>query len=191
VFFKKARYLKRYPIENGKAVIEMVVSNFNELFDERDPSPFRLKDLHDEVVEYIVASAKELPLRRIGKIKIFFQNEKSLEGVQELTTAAIHSYFQYETEIMSKKIREVLSNGVKSLLIGTVFLTTSVLVSSSVHSSNESFWNIFMKEGLILLGWVSMWKPIDVFLYEWWPLVEVKKIYSILSEIDVDIELLK
>jgi len=25
-------------------------------------------------------------------------------------------------------------------------------------------------EGLLILGWVALWRPLEIFLYEWWPL---------------------
>lgn len=27
-----------------------------------------------------------------------------------------------------------------------------------------------LEESLIILGWVANWKPIETFLYDWWPL---------------------
>jgi hypothetical protein len=24
-------------------------------------------------------------------------------------------------------------------------------------------------EGLLIVGWVAMWRPLEIFLYEWWP----------------------
>ena len=27
-----------------------------------------------------------------------------------------------------------------------------------------------MQEGLLILGWVAMWRPLQIFLYEWWPI---------------------
>jgi hypothetical protein len=24
-------------------------------------------------------------------------------------------------------------------------------------------------EGLLILGWVAMWRPVEIFLYDWWP----------------------
>ena len=30
-------------------------------------------------------------------------------------------------------------------------------------------------EGLVIGGWVVMWRPIEVLLYDWWPLVQKRK----------------
>lgn len=36
----------------------------------------------------------------------------------------------------------------------------------------------FFAEGLIILGWVANWRPIEVFLYDWWPLAAKATIVS-------------
>jgi hypothetical protein len=27
-----------------------------------------------------------------------------------------------------------------------------------------------LHEGLAIAGWVAMWRPLEVFLYDWWPI---------------------
>jgi hypothetical protein len=38
-----------------------------------------------------------------------------------------------------------------------------------------------LKESLVIGGWVAMWRPMQIFLYEWWPLVRRGHIYRNLS----------
>jgi len=35
---------------------------------------------------------------------------------------------------------------------------------------NRRVFRKLLREGLSVLGWVSMWKPMEIFLYEWWPI---------------------
>jgi hypothetical protein len=42
-------------------------------------------------------------------------------------------------------------------------------------------------EGLLILGWVAMWGPLDVFLYGWWPIVGRCRILERLAVVDVDL----
>ncbi|MEQ1664340.1 MAG: hypothetical protein ABL927_03075, partial [Bdellovibrionales bacterium] len=45
-----------------------------------------------------------------------------------------------------------------------------------------------IKEGLVIMGWVGMWRPIDLFLYSWWPQVEMRRVFLKLSKIPVEIK---
>ena len=44
-----------------------------------------------------------------------------------------------------------------------------------------------IRESLLIGGWVAMWRPLEVFLYDWWPLVGERTIYDRLSAIPVRI----
>ena len=42
-----------------------------------------------------------------------------------------------------------------------------------------------VSESLLIGGWVAMWRPIEVFLYEWWPIRAEARLYTRLSEMPV------
>ena len=46
---------------------------------------------------------------------------------------------------------------------------------------------IILREGLIIAGWVAMWRPMEIFLYEWWPLLRKGRLYEKLSRMRVDV----
>jgi hypothetical protein len=45
----------------------------------------------------------------------------------------------------------------------------------------------FVEESLIIVGWVANWRPIEIFLYEWWPLARRRNLYRRLAEARVDL----
>jgi len=44
-----------------------------------------------------------------------------------------------------------------------------------------------VREGLVIIGWVAMWRPLDIYLYRWWPRYRLGKIYHRLSTMPVEI----
>ena len=46
---------------------------------------------------------------------------------------------------------------------------------------------IVLREGLIIAGWVAMWRPMEIFLYEWWPLLRKGRLYEKLSRMHVEV----
>jgi hypothetical protein len=38
-----------------------------------------------------------------------------------------------------------------------------------------------MQESLVIIGWVVIWRPIEIFLYDWIPLVRRRKLYRRLA----------
>jgi len=44
-----------------------------------------------------------------------------------------------------------------------------------------------VREGLTICGWVAMWKPLEIYLYDWWPLLEERRRFDRLSRMRVRI----
>ena len=38
-----------------------------------------------------------------------------------------------------------------------------------------------LRESLNIAGWVAMWRPMQIYLYDWWPPRRTARIYSTLS----------
>ena len=34
-----------------------------------------------------------------------------------------------------------------------------------------------VEESLIIVGWVANWRPIEIYLYDWWPIVRRIRLY--------------
>jgi hypothetical protein len=45
----------------------------------------------------------------------------------------------------------------------------------------------FFADALLIIGWVAMWEPITVLLYQLWPITQTKKVYEKLSVIEIDV----
>ena len=52
-----------------------------------------------------------------------------------------------------------------------VFLTLAELASSLPLGHAREI----VREGLVITGWVAMWRPLEVLLYDWWPLIDERR----------------
>jgi hypothetical protein len=48
-------------------------------------------------------------------------------------------------------------------------------------------WGQIVQEGLIIVGWVANWRPIEIFLYDWWPIVRRRRLYRRLASATVEV----
>jgi hypothetical protein len=46
-------------------------------------------------------------------------------------------------------------------------------------------------EGLLIVGWVAMWGPLDIFLYGWWPIHGRCKLFDRLARLEVEMRPLR
>ena len=43
------------------------------------------------------------------------------------------------------------------------------------------------RTSLLIGGWVAMWRPLQIFLYDWWPVVRRRRIYRNLGHASVQV----
>lgn len=178
----------RYPNRKGKFGIELKLQDVRQLFDQRDPAPFRERDLDDDASEYIITCYQDILPKEVSFLEISFSQPLALHITEAEVIESIRSHFEYEAERVRKKVKTILKTGTQSLFIGLTFLTIATFFHGLVKPSMEANFTMnFLKEGLMLLGWVSMWKPFSIFLYEWWPWVELRNVYLNLAQIEIKI----
>jgi hypothetical protein len=56
-----------------------------------------------------------------------------------------------------------------------------------VLSVSQGTWSQVAAEGLLIMGWVAMWRPIQTFLYDWWPIRRTCDIYAKLATLPVEL----
>jgi hypothetical protein len=56
--------------------------------------------------------------------------------------------------------------------------------------ANNTFLRL-LKESLLIGGWVAMWRPMQIFLYEWWPIIRKGRIYRNLARAMVHVVAVK
>jgi hypothetical protein len=176
-------------IPPGSAVIEVRVAQIEQLFHTLDPSPFHEKDLDADAEEYIVSSAKEFghdkPLALLVHLDRPFVTSEMVEAVR----SAVHAYFARQSELTRRRLRQLFRIGRTSLAIGLVFLTVSIAAGDWMgrrllpHSHVAQV----IRESLLIGGWVAMWRPLEIFLYGWWPIRNERRVHERLSRMPVRI----
>jgi hypothetical protein len=166
--------------------IEIQTDKVARLFHTLDPLPFRERDLDREAEEFIVGWARELPKAAPIEIVVHLPPAEA-EGAQAADLAnAMHSYFSYRADGTAHDMHELFRLGRYSLAIGVVVLAACIGTGSLVlNMFGENQITRFVNEGLIILGWVANWRPIEIFLYDWWPLVRRRRLYRRLAKAKV------
>jgi hypothetical protein len=174
-----------YPSEGDARCIAVKLAEPRQLFDTLDPAPFHERDLDREAAEYLLAGARELA--RAGKVKIVlhFPELPETKIVQDIGNAIRH-YFHYREIKLRQQRRQLWRTGRHALLVGLGFLVICSMIAWSL-AGREELWLKLSREGIIILGWVAMWRPIEIFLYDWWPLMQEQRHCRRLQQMPVDV----
>jgi hypothetical protein len=159
------------PIPSKCSVIEVHVGELRQLFNAIDPSPFRDKDLDPKAEEFIVGWAKELPGDAKLALVVDLDREAGLPDEAAVLRGAIHEFFSQRALAYERRLRELFRVGRTSLVIGLVALASAIALGDFLASlMKDSRIGEIARESLTIGGWVSMWRPLEIFLYDWWPI---------------------
>src|SRR5215813_1679436 len=159
------------PVPANCAVIEVHVVELKQLFNSIDPSPFRTKDLDPKAEDFIVDWAKDLPRETELALVVDLDREAGLPDEAAILRDAIHEFFRQRAETYRRRLRELFRRGRTSLLIGLTVLAAAIALGDFLANlMKTSRIGEILRESLTIGGWVSMWRPLEVFLYDWWPI---------------------
>ncbi len=166
--------------------IKLKLHDINQLFNSMDPSPFIEKDLDDDAEEFIVGWAQEFSPDEPLRLRIHLEQWPE-EDPRELIRQAIHNYFAHRAELTDMEFRRLLKQGRTTLLIGLTCLAVCLGISQALLRGEAGTWASIARESLTIAGWVAMWRPMQLYLYDWWPLRRRGRIYEKLSHMPVEL----
>jgi hypothetical protein len=175
-------------IATDSQVIEIRVAELRQLFNAIDPSPFRERDLDPRAEEFIVEWARDLPRDASLALRVHLERAAGRADEAALLGEAIHQYFTVRAAGSRRSLRELFRRGRISLLIALGFLGASLTLSDLIGNASDSGLAAVLREGFIIGGWVAMWRPLEVFLYDWWPILGEIRLLGRLSAMPVRIE---
>jgi hypothetical protein len=169
-------------------VIEVRVAELRQLFNAIDPSPFHERDLDPRAEEFIVDWSKEFPAGASLALVVHLERGPGKADEAIVLRDAIHEFFGQRAAGSRRKLRELFHRGRISLVIALAFLAASIAVGDALAVYLDEGPASVMREGLLIGGWVAMWRPLEVFLYDWWPVRAEGRLFKRLSAMPVRIE---
>ena len=170
----------------NRSVLELHVAEVRQLFNAMDPAPFRERDLDPNAVTYIVEWGREARAGEPLGLSVRLSREPATPDNTGMLRDAVHTYFQQRAVATRRQLRQLFRVGRISLLIAIAFLAAVIGVGEylTLRIDKESY-GYLVKESLIIAGWVALWRPLEIFLYDWWPIRAEAKLLDRLSEMDV------
>ncbi|OAF16526.1 hypothetical protein [Bradyrhizobium neotropicale] len=169
--------------------IEIKLRKVSQLFSTLDPSPFRESELALEAEDYIVARAQELPIDASIAIVIHLPSDELSRASASDIVIAVKDHFDLRSQAMTREMRELFRNGRFSLAVGLSILSLCLVLGwLLLRKMDESPVSRILQESFLIFGWVAIWKPSDIFLYEWPPMARRRALFRRLAAADVNLD---
>lgn len=160
--------------------IEIRIKSVDQLFNSLDPAPFRERELDREAERHIVAYAREVAAGRPIKLVINLPTAEPAQA-RELE-AAIGNHFAHQAREQETELNELRRLGHKGLAVGLLVMLFATLVGVALTNAfPDSRFIETIEHSLIIFGWVALWRPIEILLYDRWPLIRARKLFQRLA----------
>ncbi|MDX2167290.1 MAG: hypothetical protein SF182_09510 [Deltaproteobacteria bacterium] len=168
------------------AVLEVRLGTINQVFDAIDPAPFRERDLDPKAEAYIVEWAREIGLDRPLGVIVQLSRQAPTPDDAVVLQQAVREYFAQRALSTRRQLRQLLRVGHKSLLIGLGVLAVAMILGDLVSGLVGRYdYGEIIGHSLLIGGWVALWRPLEILLYDWWPVRAEAQLYDRLSAMPV------
>jgi hypothetical protein len=101
---------------------------------------------------------------------------------------AIHAHFAAETEDPGYELRETLWRGGYSLLLALLAVASLVMFAEWLQVLGQGRLYKYLGESLIIIGWVTLWTPIELLMFDHFPIRRRRSLARVLARSRVVLE---
>jgi hypothetical protein len=173
------------------ALIEVRIGEIRQLFNSMDPAPFRERDLDPKAEEFIVESARALPRQApLGFVVRLSRTPGQSEDLA-VVPQAVRDYFKERAASSRALLRRQLRMGGWSLLIGLAFVGAAILIGDLAAELAGQYtrfeYGRLIQESVVIGAWVALWRPSEILLYDWWPILGEARLFDRLGAMHVQV----
>jgi len=169
--------------ELNESPIQVRVATVEGIFNPMDPTPLEERSLNQEVADWIEEWAEDFDKDHEITVEIYVADGR-FAGREHAIVNGLHNHFEYRAWQSARQLSKLWREGRISLVIGITAIASLNAAARVIGSSKNPVIEV-LHEGLAVIGWVSMWKPMEIFLYEWWPIRRERRACRRLAEATV------
>lgn len=154
---RKKRYFQKlyqFDVESNTYLIEVSLDDYDDIYDDWDPSPFKKRDIEDEFDDFIVNSSEDIPLN-LGISIILYLPASKLDHKKEATLkAAYQNYYSYALDRIYKQRTNLQKKNIAYLFLSILLLSMGYFF----FKEGQSVFLSVLNEGVLIGGWVFLWE---------------------------------
>lgn len=166
--------------------LALTVEDPAELFETLDPAPRHERDLDARTEAFLIASAEDLPPTIPLCLTVHLRGPVSEPEAAQTIRDAIRHHFTALAAQQHRQFLALMRQGRWSLVVGIGFLSICVLAGNAMADLFAGA--DILRETLLIGGWVAMWQPLQIYLYDWWPVVQRERLFRRMAAMRVHLQ---
>jgi hypothetical protein len=167
-------------------MLEIYLADIRRLFNSMDPAPFHERDLDPNAADFIREWAEELPAKAPLALVIKLGTPLGAGDSAAAVEQWVRDHFRRRAAATRRNLREMLRLGRYSLLAAMLFLGPVIVIAeSAARMVQTERYAAMIENSLVILAWVALWRPLEIFLYDWWPIRAEARLFDRLGQMEV------
>lgn len=158
--------------ETGRVIIQISLDKYDDVFDDWDSSPFKMRDIEDEFLDFIWDSIEDIPSHMDVIFEFSIPQALQNEQKEKVLISALNHQFDYMLRKIKRQRIKDLKETLRYFSIGVFFF----IVFYSVFDEASSFISQIIKDGLFVGGWLFIWETFSNIFIKSYKLSEERQI---------------
>lgn len=166
------------------------LQKIQDLFQVPELNPFAGQVQFDSGINQLIHQLKSQSLRRMLRTTIRLPPDQISPHLTHSTETALKHYCDAKIVDFNHEQAYLWRQGMTALQIGLIFLALCLFASTLFEELGHfpEFLRRFFREGFLIMGWVGLWYPTEVLLFEGWVHWRNKRLYERIREMVLVIE---
>jgi hypothetical protein len=179
---------RELPRSEAVVRLDLHLAELRQLFNSMDAAPFRERDLDPVAEQFIVEWAREARPDAALALTVHLSRVAAVDGELSILRDAVRDYFALAAAAARRRLKRLFRTGRWNLVVGIAFVALAIYVGDLVGGLVGRYqYGRLIEDSMAIGAWVALWRPIEIFLYDWWPIRAEARLYDRLSAMQVDV----
>jgi len=153
---KKKKLIENYyrDSDTNAFIIPIWLDSYDDVFDDWDPSPFKMRDIEDEFLDFLWDSVEDIPKRDAIIFEFFIPAALKNTQKEQILVSALKHHFEYMEIRNKKKLQKERLEAMKYFVFGILFF----IIAYMGPFKSDTLAVRIMEDGLFVGGWVFIWE---------------------------------
>ena len=139
--------------------------------------------------ERLLAELQTAAYSKPEHLRIILPRNDMTAGLQAAVETALRGYCDARIKALEAEAAGVKQLGRKELGFGLAFLAACLLIAGVVQAwGGYGFVRDYMVEGLVIIGWIALWHPVDMLIFARWPNLRDRRLLSHIKQMQVSLD---
>jgi hypothetical protein len=174
--------------------IALHLDQIGKFFSIPDSDPLIGNQMYEPGIDFVYDSARASRIKNNLNLILYLPKNQVNNKVEKELKIGIVDYCDFQIYKLQNNLEMQKRQGRRTLWYGITILVICLLLSglgfyiTSIASTTFLYLlGGFMFNGFMIIGWVSLWTPTSMLLFERWPDIISKKTYERIREMTIEI----